>query len=250
METKNIHDIRDYIIKFQGHCDRYLSQICNPNQKSILIVGSGWGTEILWCLRNNANCVLGLDIAKRDLRPLQSAIELLGIKNSINYSTIQKSITDALDIEQKFDLVLSNNVFEHISDIKRALFVCSQLIKPTEGRIAIFTDPLYYSSCGSHLPIEPWAHLYESEDLIKSKVNKSQWYEYQNGLNKMTVSDFLKAITENNLIIHKFEALLDRNFEISKKYLSKINLGENISKTDLFVEGIMCELSIPVLDRH
>jgi 2-polyprenyl-3-methyl-5-hydroxy-6-metoxy-1,4-benzoquinol methylase len=105
------------------------------------------GTEILWCIRNNANEVVGLDVGQRDLKPLQSALELLGIQTSTKYSFIQKSINEALDLDRKFDLILSNNVFEHIFDIQRALFVCSQLVKPAnESRIAIFTDPLYYNT--------------------------------------------------------------------------------------------------------
>jgi hypothetical protein len=94
------------------------------------------------------------------------------------------------------------------------------------------------------LPIEPWEQLWGLEDAIQAKVTPFQWYEYNNGLNRMTVSDFLEAIVVNNLIIHKFEIVLDRNFHTIGKYLDKINLADGVSKTDPLVEGIMCELSV------
>lgn len=248
MDEKRLYELRDYIIKFQPHCDTYLSKLCNPYGKTVLIVGCGWGTELLWCIRKNAKHVTGLDISPRSLDPLHAAIQLLGIKSDTQYSIVQKSIQDAFDIVNseitKFDLILSNNVFEHLPDINKALFVCSQLVKPNQGRIAIFTDPLYYSSCGSHLPLKPWEHLWESENVIKTKVSPSQWLEYKNGLNKMTVSDFVQAIVKNRLVIHKFETILDRNFNNLSIYKDRILANCSVSETDLSVEGISCELSI------
>ena len=72
-------------------------------------------------------------------------------------------------LKDKFDLVLSNNVFEHVSDIQRTLSACARVTRHN-GRIAIFTDPLYYSSVGSHLSLEPWEHLWGDGNTIRERL--------------------------------------------------------------------------------
>lgn len=80
-------------------------------------------------------------------------------------------------MERKFDIVLSNNIFEHLPDISQALKACKQMIRQYEGRIAIFVDLLYYSSVGAHISLaDRWEHLLDPE--IKNKTNNYQRGQY------------------------------------------------------------------------
>lgn len=232
----------DYILKFQRHCDRYLSKIANPQGKSVLVIGCGYGTEMMWCIRNGVKEVIGLDSVERDTKALDRAIKQYNIRHIPPFKMLNLPVEQAETLGRQFDLVLSNNVFEHLPDIDKALKVCKQLVNPDTGRIAIFTDPLFYSSMGSHLPVEPWEHLWGNLDDIKSKVDRDLWGHYMD-LNQMTLLAFIKSIVRNELVVLKLETVPDRNMKYLSTYLNKIQ--PYVSVTDLTIEGICVELAPP-----
>src|SRR5436305_592566 len=165
-----------FILAAQEHCDHFLTPIANPAGKSVLVVGAGAGTEMLWCLRHGAREVLGLDVVPQSPNALAAAVERLGLGapeipgSSPCFSILQLGIEEADALGRRFDLVLSNNVFEHLPHLDRAFEVCARLVEPYRGRIAIFTDPLYYSSAGSHLPVEPWEHLWGEPEGVRERL--------------------------------------------------------------------------------
>jgi hypothetical protein len=233
-------DIEDYIINSRKHSEFFLNEIADPREKSVLIVGSGWGTEILWCIEKGAKSVVGVDPAPRSMKPLNN---ILSDRYLIQRYTVHQALTeDIAAAGMKFDLVLSNNAFEHISDIHSCLGACKSVLKNEESRVAIFTDPLFYSSAGSHLPIEPWQHLWDSEEMFRNKVDDWLWTEYKY-LNKMTVTDFLNAIRVNNFSVLKMSTVKDRNLGLLQMYKSKIVNNIRVSDMDLSIEGISIELS-------
>jgi len=140
-----------FILEGQQHCDHFLTPIADPAGKRVLVAGSGAGTEMLWCLRHGAREVVGVDVAPQTADALTAACLQLNLDG--RFSMMQVAIEDATSVGRRFDLVLSNNVFEHVGDLPRALGACAELVE-RDGRIAIFTDPLFYSSAGSHLPHE------------------------------------------------------------------------------------------------
>jgi len=230
----------DYVLKFQPHCDRYLEKIASPKGKSVLVIGCGFGTEMLWCIRNCAEEVVGLDNVERNTKALELAISRYDIKDPPPFKMLELPVEEAGKLDMRFDLVLSNNVFEHLPDVDKALKVCRQLVKPDSGRIAIFSDPLFYSSMGSHLAIEPWEHLWGKPDDIKAKVEAERW-KYFNELNKMTLVEFLNNIVRNNLVIFKLETSPDRNLRRLPEILAGIR--PEVPLTDLTIEGISVELA-------
>lgn len=236
--SPRMYNISKHILKYQLHCDRYLTPLCNPKNKSILIIGSGHGTEILWCIRNGAKEVVGVDIIEPNTDAIEIILEQMDIQSSCHYEILKMSVEEIEKIGRKFDIVLSNNVFEHLPDIKQALHACKQMIKPYEGRIVIFADPLYYSSVGAHLPrINRWEHLWDPE--IKNKTNTYHWNQYL-ALNRVKLSDVIKSIEENDLVILKLDIVPDRNLKEIKRYLNQISSKESL--TNLTLEGISVEL--------
>lgn len=235
--TDETYDLTRYILKFQSHCEKYLAPLCNPRGKSVLVIGAGHGTEMLWCILNGAKEVIGIDVADKNTNALKIALTQMEMINVCDYEMLRMSVEEIDKIGRKFDLVLSNNVFEHLPDINKAFSSCKKMIEPFEGRIVVFTDPLFYSSSGAHIPLlAPWEHLWNNE--IKDKTNGYLWQQYKS-LNKMRLLDFIKSIECNNLAIIKLNVIPDRNIENIKSYLNLIPCD---SITNLVLEGISVEL--------
>jgi len=239
------------IVDFFPHCEHYLSKICDPKDKSILVIGCGWGTEMLWSILNGAERVVGIDVAEKNDEALKIALKLARVSNICDYEIHQMHVEDIAKINQKFDLVLSNNVFEHLPDISKAMNACKKMLKDN-GKIAIFADPLFYSSCGSHLEhgvftkgsqciAEPWEHLW-NEMGLRNKVGEYKWNSNFATMNNATLIDFINAISENNLVILQFGVIPDRNLA-NYSYLEKALIcGKTI--TDLSTEGVFMELAL------
>lgn len=247
-----------FVLDGQIHCDHFLTPLADPRGKSVLVVGAGAGTEMLWCLRHGAREVVGIDILGQRPAALERAVRQLGIEPAPSFSLLRMGIEEAQTLGRRFDLVLSNNVFEHISDLRRALEVCSLLVQPGTGRIAIFTAPLYYSSAGSHLPTEPWEHLWQPPETLRRKlldVVPSQHalnvldlpvYLFEEiSLNRMRLPDLLEAIRGNDLVVLNLRLLRDRHLGNLPAHLSRLERArqrENLAVTDLAVEGLSLEL--------
>lgn len=248
---------RAFLLAGQEHCDHYLTSIADPAGKSVLVAGAGAGTEMLWCLRHGAREVVGLDIAPQSPEALEAAIADLGITDPAPHSIRRLAIEDAGGgvLGRRFDLVLSNNVFEHLPRLERAVAVCAELVEPGSGRVAIFTDPLYYSSTGSHLPIEPWEHLWGEPEAVQARLLGGglapghplhrlalpDYLDREISLNRMRLGDFLAAVRQAGLVIVDLSIVPDRNLARLGEYGELLRpLG--LSTTDLAIEGIAVEL--------
>jgi SAM-dependent methyltransferase len=247
-----------FILEGQLHCDHYLTPLADPRGKSVLVVGAGAGTEMLWCLRNGAREVIGIDVLGQRPAALEKAVRQLGLQPAPAFSILQMGIEEAQTLGRRFDLVLSNNVFEHLSDLRRALEVCASLVEPGTGRIAIFTAPLYYSSAGSHLPAEPWEHLWQAPESLRRRLlevvsprhplNVLDLPEYlfeEISLNRMRLPDLLEAIRSSDLVVLNLRVIRDRHLRDLPAHLPRLERArqrDNLAVTDLAVEGLSLEL--------
>lgn len=247
-----------FILEGQLHCDHYLTPLADPRGKTVLVVGAGAGTEMLWCLRNGAREVVGIDVLGQRPAALERAVRQLGIEPAPSFSILRMGIEEAHTLGRRFDLVLSNNVFEHLSDLRRALEVCASLVEPGTGRIAIFTAPLYYSSSGSHLPAEPWEHLWQAPESLRRRLlgvvpprhalhvlDLPEYLFEEISLNRMRLPDLLEAIRGNNLVVLNLRVLRDRHLRDLPAHLSRLERArqrENLAITDLAIEGLSLEL--------
>jgi SAM-dependent methyltransferase len=216
---------------------------------------------MLWCLRHGAREVIGVDIAEQSPAALEAAIADSGIADPAPHSILRLPIEEAGagTFGRRFDLVLSNNVFEHLPRLERAMAVCAELVEPNTGRIAIFTDPLYYSSSGSHLPVEPWEHLWGDPEAVRARLlagkvppghplHRLPLPDYLHGeisLNRMRLGDFLAAIRQAGLVILDLSIVPDRELARLGDYgerLEETRRALGLSATDLAIEGIAVEL--------
>ena len=245
-----------FILAAQEHCDHFLTPIADPAGKSVLVVGAGAGTEMLWCLRHGAREVLGLDVVPQSPSALAAALARLGLGSEARFSILQLGIEEADSLGRRFDLVLSNNVFEHLPHLERAFEVCARLVEPYRGRIAIFTDPLYYSSAGSHLPVEPWEHLWGEPEAVRERLLASgsgglgaghplrsmdlgSYLREEISLNRMRLGDFLEGIRKAGLAVLNLRLVRDRHLADLFRYRDRL---PGVPEADLTIEGIAAEL--------
>ncbi len=247
-----------FILEGQRHCEHFLAPLADPRGKSVLVVGAGAGTEMLWCMRQGAREVVGIDILVQRPAALARAVEELGIRPAPPFSIRPLRIEDAHTLGRRFDLVLSNNVFEHLGDLPRAFEVCASLVEPGTGRIAIFTDPLYYSSAGSHLSVEPWEHLWGDPGPLRQRLLGAipAWHalhrldlpEYlfsEISLNRMRLGGLLDAVRASGLAVLNLRLIRDRHLQDLPACLDRLEAvrrEEKVTITDLAVEGIAIEL--------
>lgn len=249
----------DFLLERKEHCDRYLSRIADPRGKSVLVVGSGPGTEMLWALERGALSVTGIDPVPQPTDALDRVLEQEGLEDRKRcYEVLLMGVEDLDRLDRRFDLVLSNNVFEHLPDLDRAFEACSEVLVPGSGRLAIFADPLFYSSCGSHLEHEPWEHLWGDAEELADRLRRTlpEWHPLQDGdlehfyrrsgLNRMRLQDFHAAVRRSGLAVLNLSTIGDRNLHRLGELLPRLRpaiAAHDLSLADLTVEGVRCELA-------
>jgi SAM-dependent methyltransferase len=255
----------EFILSEQQHCDHYLSPLADPSGRSVLVAGCGAGTEMLWCLRRGAREVVGVDLASQDSTALERAVRQFEIAPEASYSIHQLPMEEVGTLGRKFDLVLSNNVFEHVSRLEAALTACLRALEPRWGRLVIFSAPLFYSSSGSHLVHEPWEHLWaDGEELRRRLLARGEtappalaqmplerYFDAEITLNRLRLSEFLDAVARLGAVAHKLGTLPDRCIHRFAEFEPRIRarLGERISTLDLTTEGLFAELGPATADR-
>lgn len=244
----------DFVAQRQRHCDDFLSPLADPAGKSVLVAGCGAGTEMVWCLRRGAREVLGIDILEQDPRALQLARRRFGVNDGRRAEIVRREIAEIGSLGRRFDLVLSNNVFEHVADVSGALVACGRALEPGSGRLAIFSDPLFYSSVGSHLEHEPWEHLWADPGELRERLlareegthpalgelDLETFFDREITLNRYRFVDYVEAIRRSGLAMLWLEARLDRNYARFAEFESRIRArcGPEVTTQDLTVEGL------------
>jgi SAM-dependent methyltransferase len=242
----DVEAIKQYIQRFQSLCDRYLSRLVNPAGKSVLVIGSGGGTEMLWAIRHSAHEVVGIDPATRDTKALDVAVaELKAVGLQVApYRMCKMTSHEAHTLGRKFDLIVSCNVFEHIQDVRETLLSLRPLLREG-GRIAIFVDPLYYSSAGAHISIAPWEHLLDRERIFLDQITARERDIFKTQLNRMTFLDFVGFVRDAGLLMLDLFVVPDRNLGKIGAVYKKLKESSRIAALDLAIEGFGCLLCFP-----
>lgn len=243
VDEKMLGEITAYIRRWGEHLDLYFGGKFELADKRLLVIGSGWGTEVLWALRNGAAQVTGIDPRDDERAFVERALAEEGLADLAGRFKLRQGTAPTVGDLGEFDLILSNNVFEHIDGLSANLAALGRFLPDRGGRIFIFTDPLFYASVGHHLPIGPWEHLTTSQDAIRARVSPRQWREYRNGLNGMTITVFLEAVREAGLILLDLGIRPDPNIETFAA--SRAAFPPGIKPMDLCLSGISCTLAFP-----
>jgi SAM-dependent methyltransferase len=238
---EQITELTDYIIRREKALDRDLLPYGDPTGKDVLVFGCGFGNEVLWAARHGANSILAVDLSPAiSPLPLRNALQEMGIDYD-RYELRRENIHDTALLGDKYDLIVSNGVFEHVMDLKGVLGAFRTLLRPA-GRVAIFADGLWYSSIGGHIGGEPWEHLWRTPQELHSQLSRQRWNVVCNQLNRMTVVDFLQAVRSVGMNVLQLQLGRDPNIQQLEDYLPRIRQRADISPTDLSIVSIGCEL--------
>jgi len=111
--------------------------------------------------------------------------------------------------KKTFDVVISQNSFEHFSDPDSILDEMKSLINDG-GKLLISFGPPWLTAYGSHMNFFckfPWVNIIFSEKTVMNvrgryvKDGAKKYEEVKSGLNKMTISKFEKIIANSGLKI-------------------------------------------------
>jgi len=186
---------------------RFNNQI-DLKDKTVLDVGCGIGATCLYVAQHGARQVVGIDIQPEYITCAQE--ELANEHSHLADRVTFKLISTAKDLgEQKFDIILSKDSFEHIANPKQYLQDLQDHVTD-DGIIVIGFGPLWKSPWGGHITFMtklPWAHLLFPERVIMQErmrlINprdKAETFEqWAIGMNKMTLQKFNEIMKESNL---------------------------------------------------
>ena len=242
MIEQRIADLAAYISKWDKHLDHHFGAM-DVRNKRVLVIGSGWGSEVLWLLKRGAAEVVGLDPGRERRQPLERALADQGLSElAPRARLIQGTALDVGDIGA-FDAVMSNNVLEHVRGLSANLAALVSRMPAKGCRFHVFTDPLYFASHGHHLPVGAWDHLTLTQAELEARVQPYQWAEYRDGLNGMTITDFLGAVREAGMILLDLTVIPDHRIAEFADIQPKLPVG--LKPMDLCLEGISCTLAFP-----
>jgi SAM-dependent methyltransferase len=246
LNDEQISTLTGYIIHRERALDRDLLPYGNPRGKDVLVFGCGYGNEVLWAARHGAKSVLAIDLTPGlSPVPFERALEECGLTYT-DYEFRRENVHDTALTGEKFDLIVSNGVFEHILDLKGVLGAFRPLLNPG-GRVAIFADALWYSSLGGHIGKGAWEHLWRPPDELKEEIAPKRWQVFCNQLNRMTTTDFIAAVSSVGMVVLQLKLGRDPNITLLPSLLPRIRERCDASITDLSVVSIGCELCF---DEH
>lgn len=170
----------------------------------VIDFGCGCGVEAIELARHGAQRVIGLDLQTRLLYQARTLASQQGVSNRCTF---------AAETEEKADVILSVDSFEHFDDPAAILRQMRSLVKDT-GVILIAFGPPWYHPLGGHLfSVFPWAHLIFTERcLIRWRSDfksdgATRFGEVEGGLNQMTIRRFKQLIHESDFEFKTFETV-------------------------------------------
>ncbi len=143
--------------------------------QKVLEIGSGLGALSTSIALAGARTVVGVDIWEP--RVAFANAKVRSRFPELTNVTFLSTPVDQLEVAEPFDLIVSQNTFEHIADIDGVLAAIHRLLAPG-GRAYIGFSPLYHSPYGDHgelrAPVRlPWAHLLAGRKRVIASYNRA-----------------------------------------------------------------------------
>jgi len=169
--------------------------------KTVLDFGCEAGIEAIDMAQHGVRRVIGLDIREEPLKAAREAAKKAGLEDACVFTT---------KTDEKVDVVVSLDAFEHFADPAAMLKLMRRLLKE-DGYILTCFGPTWYHPLGGHgFSIFPWAHLLFTESVMmrwyREESGKPAYHfnEVSGGLNQLTVGAFEKIVAKSEF---KFESM-------------------------------------------
>lgn len=213
--------LRKLIRRFGGHLP------INPRLR-YLDMGCGTGEVTLALARMGAGRITGVDSLARSIETARTHAARLDVANA---RFVCEDI-HAWTPEEKYDVLLSFDAFEHIAAPRALLEKMKQLLAP-RGLAAISFGPLFHSPFGDHMwdffHVQlPWRGVLFSEQAIL-RVRREcfrptdparRLSEIAGGLNQMRYSEFLEHVRATGWV---FSYLAVNTFLLERPLLRRVS---------------------------
>jgi SAM-dependent methyltransferase len=170
--------------------------------KVVIDFGCGDGEDAVEIAKRGAKRVIGIDIRERALANARSTAAESGVSDRCLFTT---------RTDEKADVILSIDAFEHFDDPAEILRIMRRLLNDDGCVIAAF-GPTWYHPLGGHLfSVFPWAHLvFTEKSLIRWRSDfktdgATRFCEAEGGLNQMTIRRFESIVAKSDFKFAEFE---------------------------------------------
>jgi SAM-dependent methyltransferase len=162
--------------------------------KTVADFGSGQGWQCVELALNGVRNVIGLDIVPAHLESGRRLAAEYGVSGQCSFVS---------RVEDKVDVVLSIDAFEHFEDPAAILRKMRDVVKD-DGLVLISFGYTWYHPLGGHLfSVFPWAHLIFTEEALmrwRSEFKTdgaTRFGEIEGGLNQMSVARWERLLQES-----------------------------------------------------
>jgi SAM-dependent methyltransferase len=170
--------------------------------RDVLDFGCGPGGEVVEMAQHGARRVIGLDLRQTWLDVGAAHARTHGVEDRCVFTR---------QWDEPVDLIVSLDAFEHFADPAAVLVRMRELLRPG-GRVLAAFGPTWYHPLGGHIySVFPFSHLVFSENALVRwrslhKTDGATTIE-ESGLNKMTISRFIRFVEASPLRFASFELL-------------------------------------------
>ena len=176
----------------------------NLEGKSILVMGTGTGWDVASWAKYKPSKIIGVDLYEFSSWP--EVKEYCASNFGVSIEMRAQSLTDMNFLEDEcFDLIVSDAVLEHVTDLKGLMSEAYRLLKPT-GKFYASYGPLWYCAGGDHFSgrggvQNAYSHLLLSTDRYSNylRENSCEIEDFQSGLRYVELGLFSKLRTAEYL---------------------------------------------------
>lgn len=180
--------------------------------KTVIDFGCGSGFESVEMARHGAR-VIGVDIQTRLLAQGEAHARRMGVSDRCTFVT---------RTDEKADLIISKDAFEHFADPAQILGIMAGMLKP-EGQVLAAFGPTWLHPKGGHLfSVFPWAHLVFSESTLLrwrsdfKNDGATRFAEVDGGLNQLTIAEFERIVSAGPLRVEHLDTVPIRGIALLK----------------------------------
>jgi 2-polyprenyl-3-methyl-5-hydroxy-6-metoxy-1,4-benzoquinol methylase len=169
--------------------------------KTVIDFGCGVGAEAIEMAHRGARRVIGVDIRESFLETARERARATGVADRCVFTTTP---------EERADVVVSLDSFEHFDDPSAILAVMDGYLAPGGKVIASF-GPTWYHPIGGHLfSVFPWSHLLFTEHALLQwrktfRPRQRATTIRECGLNKMTLHRFERLVADSPFRFERYD---------------------------------------------